>query len=59
MMMVCLERTTTGDEEKRINCRQEVESIGFSGRFDTKGKPKVTSRILAYKFSNVLNLLKK
>lgn len=57
--MVCLERTTTGDEEKRINCRQEVESIGFSGRFDTKGKPKVTSRILAYKFSNVLNLLKK
>lgn len=56
MVMVCLKRTM-GDEEKRINCRQEVESIGFSDRLDPKGKLKVTPRILAYKFSNVLGLL--
>lgn len=56
MVMVCLKRTM-GDEEKRINCRQEVESIGFSDRLDPKGKLKVTPTILAYKFSNVLGLL--
>lgn len=45
-MVVCLQRTTVEDGEKRINCSdiQEVESIGFSDRSDERGKPKVNSQ---------------
>lgn len=45
-MVVCLQRTTAEDGEKRINRRdiQEVESIGFSDRLDERGKSKGNSQ---------------